>query len=88
MFDDHRQVLDECLVEITCSVRGVLQDSHSDRGDTQRAISVYRDIHSSSIDMRKDKELELEVLSADIKNWEGEVTHRLVIILWMLYIRL
>jgi len=25
------------------------------------------------VDTRKDKEMELEVLSADIKSWEGEV---------------
>ena len=34
---------------------------------------MYRDIHTCCVDRRKDKEMELEVLSADIQNWEGEV---------------
>lgn len=49
------------------------QDSHADRGDTQRAIEVYRDIHALTVDIRKDKEMEMEILNAEIKDWEGEV---------------
>ncbi|XP_067948255.1 rho guanine nucleotide exchange factor 7-like [Watersipora subatra] len=49
-----------------------IDDAHPDRGDTQRAIAVYKGIQSSCLDIRKDKEMELEVLSANISNWEGE----------------
>lgn len=51
-----------------------IDEAHPDRGDTQRALSVYRDIHNQAVEIRKDKEMELEVLSADIVNWEGEVS--------------
>lgn len=60
-------------VTIPCNGVTLLQDGHIDRGDTQRAIEVYKDIHSSTEEVRKDKEMEIDLLSADINNWEGEV---------------
>ncbi|KAG8182443.1 hypothetical protein JTE90_012457 [Oedothorax gibbosus] len=48
------------------------QEDHVDRGDTQRAASVYRDIANACAAIRKQKEMELEILSGNIKDWEGE----------------
>ncbi|KAI5737631.1 hypothetical protein M8J76_015239 [Diaphorina citri] len=40
-----------------------VDEAHVDRGDSQRCVSVYRDIQ---------KELELEVLTGGVRGWEGE----------------
>lgn len=49
-----------------------VEESHVDRGDTQRAIAVYRDIANACMDVRKLKEMEYEILTSAIKGWEGE----------------
>lgn len=54
-----------------------IDDAHVDRGDTQRAIAVYRDIQMSCTEIRKDKEMETEILNSPIKSWEGEDIHSL-----------
>lgn len=48
------------------------EEYHVDRGDTQRAISVYKDIASACQKIRRQKEMELEVMSGNIQGWEGE----------------
>ncbi|XP_076657818.1 rho-type guanine nucleotide exchange factor isoform X1 [Halictus rubicundus] len=49
-----------------------MEKNHPDRGDTQRAISVYRDIAERCASIRKQRELALQVLTSGIKGWEGE----------------
>jgi len=49
-----------------------LSDDHPDRGDTQRSIGFYKNIASECAKIRRQKELELEVLTGSIRGWEGE----------------
>ncbi|PNF17134.1 Rho guanine nucleotide exchange factor 7 [Cryptotermes secundus] len=49
-----------------------VEENHPDRGDTQRSVSVYKDIASSCSATRRQKELELEVLTGGVRGWEGE----------------
>ncbi|OUC41749.1 RhoGEF domain protein [Trichinella nativa] len=55
-----------------------LEDNHPDRGDTQRAVSVYRDVALSCAEIRKQKEIELDLLTCTIADWEGEVPNAYV----------
>jgi len=49
-----------------------LPDDHPDRGDTQRSIGFYKNVASECAKLRRQKELELEVLSGSIRGWEGD----------------
>ncbi|XP_052785273.1 rho guanine nucleotide exchange factor 7-like isoform X3 [Mya arenaria] len=49
-----------------------IEESHVDRGDTQRAIAVYRDIANHCHEVRRLKQMEHEIISSTIKAWEGE----------------
>ena len=49
-----------------------LEDDHMDRGDTQRSIGFYKESAAEAARARKQKELELEVLTGTIRDWEGE----------------
>lgn len=60
-----------------------IEESHADRGDTQRAAHVYKDIKESCYNMRRQKEMELEVLQGNIRGWEGEDVQNLGEILLM-----
>ncbi|XP_014299479.1 rho guanine nucleotide exchange factor 7 isoform X1 [Microplitis demolitor] len=46
--------------------------NHSDRGDTQRSVCVYREIAERCTSIRKQRELALQILTSGIKGWEGE----------------
>ncbi|XP_063991729.1 rho guanine nucleotide exchange factor 7 isoform X2 [Diachasmimorpha longicaudata] len=48
------------------------EKNHCDRGDTQRSVSVYREIAEQCNYMRKQRELALQVLTSGVKGWEGE----------------
>ncbi|XP_039280818.1 rho guanine nucleotide exchange factor 7 isoform X2 [Nilaparvata lugens] len=48
-----------------------VDESHPDRGDTQRSVAVYKDIASSCSVVRRQKEMEVEVLSGGVRGWEG-----------------
>ena len=54
-----------------------LEDDHIDRGDTQRSIGFYKESASEAARARKQKELELEVLTGTIRGWEGESIEQL-----------
>ncbi|KRZ92908.1 Rho guanine nucleotide exchange factor 7 [Trichinella sp. T8] len=54
-----------------------MYDSYPDRGDTQRAVSVYRDMALSCAEICKQKEIELNLLTCTIVDWEGEPMHML-----------
>jgi len=49
-----------------------LEDNHADRGDTQRSIGFYKEVASEAARCRRQKELELEVLTGTVRGWEGE----------------
>jgi len=49
-----------------------LEDDHVDRGDTQRSIGFYKESASQAARGRRQRELELEVLTGTIRGWEGE----------------
>lgn len=54
-----------------------VEESHPDRGDTQRAIAVYRNINNACLEIRKLKEMEHEIISSTIQGWEGEEISKL-----------
>jgi len=49
-----------------------LEDNHIDRGDTQRSIAFYKEVASEAARCRRQKELELEVLTGTVRGWEGQ----------------
>lgn len=49
-----------------------MEISHIDRGDTQRSIEVYKELAASVAAIRRQKELELQILTGPIRGWEGE----------------
>ncbi|KAL3280664.1 hypothetical protein HHI36_003901 [Cryptolaemus montrouzieri] len=48
-----------------------IEEFHSDRGDTQRSVAIFKDIAATCAATRRQKELELQVLTGPIRNWEG-----------------
>ena len=48
-------------------------ESDSDRGDTQRAGHFYRELVSHCLEVRRKKEMELEVMLGNIKEWPADV---------------
>ncbi|XP_018407269.1 PREDICTED: rho guanine nucleotide exchange factor 7 isoform X2 [Cyphomyrmex costatus] len=48
------------------------EKNHPDRGDTQRSITVYREIADHCASIRKQRELALQILTSGVKGWEGE----------------
>jgi Rho guanine nucleotide exchange factor 7 len=48
-----------------------VEECHPDRGDTQRSVAVYKDIATSCSATRRQKELELQVLTGPVRGWEG-----------------
>ena len=53
------------------------EDDHVDRGDCQRCIGFYKNIAAECAKQRRQKEMELEILTGTIRNWEGEELHSL-----------
>ncbi|CAG9862680.1 unnamed protein product [Phyllotreta striolata] len=60
-----------------------VEESHPDRGDTQRSVIVYKDIATTCSATRRQKELELQVLTGPVKGWEGPNLTTLGDILYM-----
>lgn len=48
-----------------------VEECHPDRGDTQRSVSIYKDIATTCLATRRQKELELQVLTGPVRGWEG-----------------
>ena len=48
-------------------------ESDADRGDTQRAGHFYRELVSHCLEVRRKKEMELEVMLGNIKDWPDDV---------------
>lgn len=49
-----------------------MDNSHADRGDTQRSVAVYKDIAATCSATRRQKELELQVLTGPVRGWQGQ----------------
>lgn len=49
-----------------------MEDQHSDRADLQTAMSAFKELAAECQDVRKRKELELQILNEPIRNWEGD----------------
>lgn len=54
-----------CLQEIQRHTN----DAHPDRGDIQRAGFVFRELVACCLQLRRQKEMELEVMLGNVKNW-------------------
>ncbi|XP_036357446.1 rho guanine nucleotide exchange factor 7 isoform X6 [Octopus sinensis] len=65
-----------------------IEECHVDRGDTQRAIAVYRDISNSCTEVRKRKEMEYEIIHSSIKGWEGEEITQLGEVVYLSQVKL
>lgn len=63
-------------------------EGHVDRGDTQRAISIYRDLAMSCAEIRKQRELEFDILHSEIRGWEGEEISQLGEVLLLSHVRI
>ncbi|KAJ3653769.1 hypothetical protein Zmor_013004 [Zophobas morio] len=48
-----------------------VEECHPDRGDTQRSVAVYKEIATTCLATRRQKELELQVLTGPVRGWEG-----------------
>ncbi|XP_048482952.1 rho guanine nucleotide exchange factor 7 isoform X2 [Plutella xylostella] len=48
-----------------------VHEAHPDRGDTHRASVVYKDIASACAALRRQKELELQVVTGEVRGWHG-----------------
>lgn len=48
-----------------------VHEAHPDRGDTHRASVVYKDIASACAALRRQKELELQVITGEVRGWPG-----------------
>ena len=49
-----------------------METTNADRGDTQRSIAVYKELASSCSAIRRQKELELQILTGPIRGWQGQ----------------
>ncbi|XP_050361629.1 uncharacterized protein LOC126780965 isoform X1 [Nymphalis io] len=48
-----------------------VHEAHPDRGDTHRASIVFKDIASGCAALRRQKELELQVVTGEVRGWPG-----------------
>jgi Rho guanine nucleotide exchange factor 7 len=64
------------------------EESHADRGDTQRAIAIYRDIAVTCSEIRRQKEMEYDIIHTEIRGWEGEEMSVLGEILMLSHVRI
>lgn len=46
-------------------------ENHPDRGECQRSRSLFRELAQGMSAVRKQKDVETEILNANIRNWEG-----------------
>lgn len=49
-------------------------EADPDRGDTQRAGFFYRDLVACCLEIRRHKNMELEVMTGNIKNWPSNIS--------------
>uniref|UniRef100_A0A3Q3ERJ4 Osteoclast-stimulating factor 1 n=1 Tax=Labrus bergylta TaxID=56723 RepID=A0A3Q3ERJ4_9LABR len=49
-----------------------MEEQHPDRADLLAALSAFKDFAAQCQDVRKKKDLELQILTEPIRNWEGD----------------
>uniref|UniRef100_A0A3P8S5U8 Rho guanine nucleotide exchange factor (GEF) 7b n=1 Tax=Amphiprion percula TaxID=161767 RepID=A0A3P8S5U8_AMPPE len=49
-----------------------MEDQHPDRGDLHAAMTAFKSLEAQCQDVRKKKDLELQILTEPIRNWEGD----------------
>ncbi|XP_061917036.1 rho guanine nucleotide exchange factor 7b isoform X1 [Entelurus aequoreus] len=49
-----------------------MEDQHPDRGDLQASMTSFQSLAALCQEMRKKKDLELQILTEPIRNWEGD----------------
>lgn len=49
-----------------------MEDQHPDRGDLHAAMTAFKSLAAQCQDVRKKKDLELQILTEPIRNWEGD----------------
>ncbi|OQV23062.1 Rho guanine nucleotide exchange factor 6 [Hypsibius exemplaris] len=60
-----------------------LEEFNPDRGNTQRAVAVYTEIAANCAEKRRQKEIELDILKGNIKDYQGPEMNMLGEILFM-----
>ncbi|CAM6031544.1 unnamed protein product, partial [Sphagnum compactum] len=48
-----------------------VEPNHPDRGDTQRSVAVFKDLAATCSATRRQKELELQILTGPVRGWQG-----------------
>nr|XP_055216693.1 rho guanine nucleotide exchange factor 7 isoform X11 [Gorilla gorilla gorilla] len=49
-----------------------MEDYHTDRQDIQKSMAAFKNLSAQCQEVRKRKELELQILTEAIRNWEGD----------------
>ncbi|KAM6945480.1 rho guanine nucleotide exchange factor 7b isoform 2-T2 [Aplochiton taeniatus] len=49
-----------------------MEDQHPDRSDIQKCMTTFKTLSSQCQEVRKRKELELQILTESVRRWEGE----------------
>ncbi|CAN9498235.1 unnamed protein product [Ophioblennius macclurei] len=49
-----------------------MEDQHPDRADLHKSMAAFKNLAAQCQEVRKKKDLELQILSEPIRNWEGE----------------
>lgn len=62
----------ERYASVSLELEQHMEDDHIDRGDCQRSIGYYKNVAAESARQRRQKEMELEILTGTIRGWEGE----------------
>ena len=62
----------EKYASVSLELEQHMEDDHVDRGDCQRSIGYYKNVAQDCAKGRRQKELELEIMTGTIQNWEGE----------------
>ncbi|XP_065121313.1 rho guanine nucleotide exchange factor 7-like isoform X1 [Paramisgurnus dabryanus] len=60
-----------------------MEELHPDYPDIQKSMTVFKDLSSQCQEVRKRKELELQILTESIRGWEGENIRTLGSVLYM-----
>ncbi|XP_063315924.1 rho guanine nucleotide exchange factor 7 isoform X1 [Pelobates fuscus] len=60
-----------------------MEDYHPDRSDIQKSMTAFKNLSAQCQEVRKRKELELQILNEAIRGWEGEDIKTLGTVLYM-----
>ncbi|KAI4895364.1 hypothetical protein NFI96_013320 [Prochilodus magdalenae] len=60
-----------------------MEDLHPDRGDIQKGLSAFKNLSAHCQEVRKRKELELQILTEPVRGWEGEGIKTLGSVIYM-----